>query len=213
MKVTCIMPIGPDNHRYLHEAIGSASIAKDNGVYDEVIMCVTASAQSHPAIKAGLDYGFQLIVTYDASIGRQKNLAIAQATGDYICCLDADDVLNQVGQACMRTEITSHEYRDVHYGQVREFGLNYDLIWPENPSIELLGSHNCVPVCAWHSKELWWMIGGYQHVRYEDWHFWKRAKSADALFQFHPFLFYHHRRHWESIGGKTNWNSSLGHDL
>lgn len=217
MKVTCIIPIGPDNHRYLEEALNSAAGARALGIYDEVIMCVSATTEFHPSIQSYANLGFKLIVTYDASIGRQKNLAIAQASGDWVCTLDCDDLLDLDGQKLVREQVERQPmWRVVHFGTVHEFGLGQDYNWPrsEDVNYDKLEQVNFVPVCAWHSKMLWWKTYGYEHVRYEDWHFWKKAKQYVAAQFIHlNQVFYHHRRHWESIGGRTNWDSSLGHDF
>lgn len=214
MKVSCIIPVWEQNVEWLDRAVGSAL-----NLYDEIIVCCTAGSEFIPVVQNCLIVGCRLVVSYLPSIAYQRNLAIVNATGDYICELDSDDLVDRDGQELVRSFCYKERKMDVVFAMVREFGDGIDndkpLIWPSSAQVNIpnLFNQNCVPASAWFKKQLWWDLGGFHHVRYDDWHFWKRAKIAGAKFAYAgEFIFYHHRRWSGAVSAQFDYRSDLGHN-
>jgi len=152
MKVTCIIPIGPVPHSYLAGALASA-----NGMFDETILCVHYKYPHMVELIAGkINKDYRLVISTEGSCAFQMNLAIVNASSDYIVILDDDDLFDRLGQQAVRAIAELENNRDVYFGQVMEFDTpattkKYDL-WPVNPDLTQIHKINQVPVCAMFRK-------------------------------------------------------------
>lgn len=123
-------------------------------------------------------------------VGSNRNYGIEKAKGKYICCLDADDMLESsyIETAVFFAE--SYNY-DVVSPSVQIFGdkdLSYDVAKTIN--LESLLRGNEVTTSSLFKKNLWKLVGGYKdygtgspetHI-HEDWDFWIRIASNGARF-------------------------------
>jgi glycosyltransferase involved in cell wall biosynthesis len=206
MKITCIVPIGPVPHPYLSDALVSAK-----GLFDETILCVHVNYPHMVQLIAGkIDKDYRLVISTEGSCAFQMNLAIVNASGDYIVILDDDDLFDRLGQQAVRAIAELENNRDVYFGQVMEFDTpvttkKYN-IWPINPDLTKIHTTNQVPVCAMFRKQMWFKLGGFRHIRYDDWDFWKRAVDNGYTFKFIDVITYHHRRWSGSAGVLANQN-------
>ncbi|MEI7749374.1 MAG: glycosyltransferase [Candidatus Moraniibacteriota bacterium] len=112
-------------------------------------------------------------------VGDNRNYGIRKARGRYICCLDADDMLEpSYFEKALR--ILEGEKYDILYSSLQFFG-NSDRGWDvSNTSFEKILIHNAIPTTAVFSRNAWKQGGGYRdwpigdgHVP-EDWDFWAR---------------------------------------
>lgn len=207
MKLSCIIPVGPNIAQWLPAAYESAIHCN----VDEVIMVLhrdSLFAEEYLSESKGL----RVIRDWSSGsrIGHAKNLGISIASGDWICILDSDDLMIQAGVVSVREEIATNRW-DVVYGRVREFGDGIEPHeWPFNSIPSLLPEQNQVPVSAWFRRDMWWRIHGFRNVRYEDWDFWLRAWQSGCRFCMIPQVFYYHRRWPGSEGAKIGYRSDLG---
>jgi len=119
-------------------------------------------------------------------VGDNRNFGISQARGKYICCLDADDVLQPtyLEKAVFLMETCGY---DVVSASVKRFGAiegGYGVMPRPDLSDILEGNH--VTTCAVFRRRLWEQAGGYKDAGpdmpfvHEDWRFWVRLAALGA---------------------------------
>jgi len=119
-------------------------------------------------------------------VGDNRNFGINQATGRYICCLDADDMLEPtyLEKAVFLLEMYGY---DVTSTAIRFFGTKSGTlgILP-TPELRAMVQGNHVLTCAVFRRLLWEKSGGYfdvglgqEHIA-EDWDFWIRLAALGA---------------------------------
>ncbi|HUN44740.1 MAG TPA: glycosyltransferase [Acetobacteraceae bacterium] len=119
--------------------------------------------------------------------GDNRNFGIQHARGKYICCLDADDLLQPtyLEKAVFLLETFGY---DIVSTSIHEFGARdgrYNVLPRPVLSDMLRGNH--VTTCAVFRRALWQDAGGFQdsdvetqgHI-HEDWRFWTRLAALGA---------------------------------
>lgn len=102
----------------------------------------------------------------NSGVAVARNTGIEQASGNYICCLDADDALApRFIEACIQG------FKEDPRLALAFTGLQYVLPdgrvgtsqWPDGYDYDrFLKGHNQVPTCCVYRKEAWRRIGGYK---------------------------------------------------
>ena len=122
-------------------------------------------------------------------VGDNRNFGIDLAKGKYICCLDADDMLEQTYFEKALFYLETYGY-DVVYPSVQCFGEDAT-IWHASPTTfeRMITVENAVSTVAVFSKAAWQHAGGYKdwpigegHVP-EDWEFWARLMGLGFKFK------------------------------
>ena len=188
--VTIVIPCFNDG-LYVRETLASALaqtfidievIVVDGGSTDGTTPDIVA-ALAGPRVRA-------LIRTDGRHLpGDNRNFGIEAARGRYICCLDADDLLDPTYIEKALFLLESRGF-DVVGTSLRMFGAGSGT-WqvPERPVFDDLLLCNVTVVCALFRRELWSRVGGYldsgmgsDHVA-EDWDLWFRFAAFGARFR------------------------------
>lgn len=154
------------------------------------------------------------IVTQDAPhlAGANRNYGISYARGKYICCLDADDMLEPtyLEKALFLLET---QYYDVVSCGLRFFGNRDERYSPmESPTLGDLLKNNQVLTAAVFRRSLWRDVGGYRDSErastghlHEDWLFWAclAAHGARIHNMSRDYLFLY-RSHGPSLSNPTS---------
>lgn len=111
-----------------------------------------------------------------------RNFGIRHARGRYICCLDADDLLDPSYLECALFALEFGD-ADFSYPAVREFGAGSMLWSTPHPRWPDIVRENPVSTVALFRREIWERIGGFRdwgvgrdHVP-EDWDLWIRVMA------------------------------------
>lgn len=115
MKVSIVMP-SMNQGRYLAQALASAVAQETPQTPIEIVVADAGSTDDTVAILRG--YGDRVIWWSKPDRGQANalNLAIARSSGDTICALNCDDLLEPGAVARAAAALQDHEDADVVYG-------------------------------------------------------------------------------------------------
>ena len=131
-----------------------------------------------------------------------RNTGIGAAKGRYICCLDADDTLEETYLEKTVTLLESRPDIGFAYSWVRRFGAAEGVWEPEEFNLKNLLEYNHVSVSAVFRRQAWEAVGGYwndMQPGYEDWEFWIRLGANSFPGKLIPEPLLNHRRHQRSM--------------
>jgi len=141
-------------------------------------------------------------------VGDNRNYGINLAKGKYICCLDADDILDSTYLEKALFFLETYNYDVVHPG-VQCFGTK-SMIWNSHPTSfeKMLYYWNSVSTVAIFKKEAWEKTGGYKDWPIgegyvpEDWEFWTRLLGYGYKFKNLKELLMYYRVHGTGLMAK-----------
>lgn len=175
--------------RYVAEAVDSA-LAQTWENLDVVVVDGGSTDGETPEILKKLDRPRTRIFLRDGRhlVGDNRNFGIAAADAPYVCCLDADDLLDPdyVERAMFFLDALGY---DVVSSQMRYFGASSARPrWPlaRLPTLDLLLRNNQVATAAVFRRSCWAAAGGFQDAGlgadyiYEDWRLWTRMAAMGA---------------------------------
>lgn len=190
--------------RYLDAALGS--VLGQTFTNHEVIIVDDGSTDPFTVEKLGEIESRRLprvtvIRQKNQKLPRTRNNGIQAARGKYICCLDADDLLEPTYLEECLTALESGNL-DICYSHVQLFG-DEDWVWETSAfDPEVLAKQNCVCVGAVYRKSAWEKAGGYDPARqigYEDWDLWMAMAEKGARGICIPEPLYKYRKHGRSM--------------
>jgi glycosyltransferase involved in cell wall biosynthesis len=126
-----------------------------------------------------------------------RNRGIFEANGEYILCLDADDML----QPTMLEKCLNVLERDrniaIAYTDRQDFDGVDQIVQAKNYDFSQLKYANHISYCALFRKEVWDKIGGYRtNIKgCEDWDFWVAAGAKGYFGRRIPEPLFKYRRH------------------
>lgn len=163
--------------RFLAEAVDSVLaqtfgdfevVIVDDGSTDETGDVARRAIADHPGARIRL-----ISQPNGGSPGHTRNVGIAEARGDYIVCLDADDTLDPGYLAACTAALDAHPEAGIAYGDTELFGGESRRAVPPpwNSRVEL--DCNFLDVVSMFRRRVWTQVGGYDpNIGYEDWDFW-----------------------------------------
>ena len=160
---------------YLEEALDSAL----NQTYPDFEVLLVDDGSTDPATTALLDRlpahpRLRVLRIANQGVARARNYGIAEASGQYILPLDADDRILPGYLARAVPILDQHPevgFVGCHY---RTFGERYDEYRPASYSLPSLLVENVVPIASLFRRSAWQQSGGYcpELNSIEDWDLW-----------------------------------------
>lgn len=193
-KISVIMP-SYNLVEYLEEAIRSVI---ENGFDDYELVIVDDCSTDGSYLKAKSwesDSHVKVIKTpNNLYLAGALNYGIEQSHGEYVLCLDADNILPNGVLKVLSDELDKHRELDIVYGKVKFINVDGSIdtsvsgdgisTWPPNEfSYEKqLTHHNSIPSTAMYRRKVWARVGGYRkRMRTaEDADFWCRCVTFGA---------------------------------
>ena len=187
--------------RYIWDAIRSVLaqtfknfeiIVVNDGSTDENTIQILQEI-AHPRIK--------ILHQSNCGLSATRNNGINASRGKYICCLDADDILDPTYlEKCLYWMEKNH--LDMCGSWLREFG-DSDLIFQTyKQDLESLKKENLQVVATVFKKKMWEKTGGYSvemDQGYEDWEFWISILEAGGRGDIIPEPLFLYRKHGRTM--------------
>lgn len=117
-RVSVIVPLR-DGAAYVGEAL--ASVLEGTRAPDEVIVVDDGSSDDGPAIAEAVGSPVRVLRRPPAGIGAATNAGLAEASGDLIGFIDADDLWTPEKLASQLAALAADESLDAVFGRAREF--------------------------------------------------------------------------------------------
>lgn len=166
--------------RYIEEAVESA---KESTIRDVEIIVVDDGSDDLLTLEvlAGISHnGIQVITQENKGAAGARNTGIKAAQGDYIVCLDADDLIDSRYVEIASKVLDSDPGLGVVTSWFACFGLLRYVEKPLPYSLYLLSNSNQLHCASMFRKLAWQQVGGYDEKMsgYEDWELWIKIGEA-----------------------------------
>lgn len=188
---------------YLDEAVASALAQTLADCEFIVVDDGSTDPHTNDVVTALAERGdVRVIRKENGGLPMARNTGIEAARGEYICCLDADDVLEPTYLETAVFRMACDSSVGFCYSWVQFFG-DFDEVWPTEdfaPQRALIG--NFTSVAAVFRRDDWRAVGGYSPKMrggFEDWEFWIRLSSLGRRGVAIRWPLFLHRRHGRTM--------------
>ncbi|MEN6473080.1 MAG: glycosyltransferase [Syntrophaceae bacterium] len=160
---------------WIDEAIQSAM----NQAYRNIEVIVVDDGSTDDSREIVSKYAVKLICKENGGVSSARNLGIQHARGEWICCLDGDDMLKpEYVERCMDLRDSA----EIIGSWMQELGgMNRTIPTPDNPTADDFKVGNRIHCASLFRRDLWERVGGYDtdlggvpYLGYEDWDLWLR---------------------------------------
>lgn len=164
----------------------------------EIIVVDDGSTDNTLEVVAPFD-GVRYIYQENAGAGAARNTGIAAASGEWIICLDSDDMIKpEYIESCLRVADA-----DIITTGQQNFGDEHKILQsPPEVGFNDLVNANQIHYAAMFRKAVWEKIGGWDknfRTGFEDWDFWLRATMAGFEIKSIPQPLFMYRKHGRSM--------------
>jgi len=147
-------------------------IVVNDGSKDNSLAVVKQAARRDPRVR--------IFDRANAGVSAARNFGIEQAHGQYICCLDADDLIDPYFLARLSPALDSDPGLGIAYSDFVSFGVNEQgqeweaYIRCDEYDFDKLRRDNFLPCCNLFRKVAWQRAGGYKPINpsWEDYELW-----------------------------------------
>jgi glycosyltransferase involved in cell wall biosynthesis/tetratricopeptide (TPR) repeat protein/SAM-dependent methyltransferase len=199
--------------RYLSDAVMSVINQTFQGF--EIIIVNDGSSDNtkevaNKLISAYTNYGIRLINqanSGDPALAR--NRGIREACGEFILCLDADDLIMPEFLLRCVTQLSKEQDIAIAYTDQVYFGtVEARVVRVAEYDINRLAEANFMGYCSLFRKKVWEEVGGYPSgIGYEDWDFWLSCGEKGHYGRRIPLPLFCYRQH-----GSGRYAQDMGRD-
>ena len=148
--------------------------------YKNIEIIVVNDGSTDDTIPVCRKLGVRCVTKKNGGLSSARNAGIREAKGEYIMCLDADDILPDDAIAGYMSIVGE---KTIAYLGLLEFGAAHGLYSPMGATKESILNNNAIYCSAVYPKKMWEEIGGYDEsdtmrLGCEDWEYWIRALWA-----------------------------------
>ncbi|KAA2235237.1 glycosyltransferase [Salinarimonas soli] len=189
--------------RFVAEAVRSAQ-AQTISSFEIVVVDDGSTDAATVEVLDGLarEGGITLIRQTNQGLSSARNSGIAVARGEYVCCLDADDLIDPTYLEAAIAVMMADASIGFAYSHVRFFG-DVDEVWQTHDfDIQEALVANFTPVSAVFRRDDWREAGGYSTAMrggFEDWEFWIRLARLGRRGRAIAHALFLHRRHGRTM--------------
>ena len=146
-------------------------------------------------------------------VSAARNNGIKKSSGEFICCLDADDIISPSYIEKTAKKLQKNKKNGFVTTWVQEFGLRNRLWKTSEYNPELLLIENIICGCSLFKKEAWKKVKGYSNLNnsYEDWDFWIKIVNSGYRWGLvkEPIFLYRIRDNSRNVKINLNRNDAL----
>jgi glycosyltransferase involved in cell wall biosynthesis len=190
------------NHgQYICDAIGSIEAQTFKGFEVIVVDDGSTDDETLRVFDELRHSGFTVLKLDGVGLAEARNHGILAAKGKYICCLDADDMLEPTYfEKCLRL-LESNPGITFVYSHLKTFGDTHEVRLAEPFNLRTLLYHNYINATAIFRRDAWQVVGGFDPLMegYEDWEFWIRLGKSGRRGELIPEILFNYRRHGHSL--------------
>ncbi|MCJ7507641.1 MAG: glycosyltransferase family 2 protein, partial [candidate division Zixibacteria bacterium] len=172
-KVSCIVTVY-NYERFLDECLSSIRAQ----TFQDFELIIVDDYSSDDSVEISKKFSPDFLVCHETNLGTvvSKNDGIAKSTGEYVCCVDADDIIDPLFfESCVKA-LDEHKDACVAYPDFWHFGdgLNNGVYFIEY-SYEQLRKFNFILGSSMFRRKAYDEIGGFSpemEIGQEDWDGW-----------------------------------------
>lgn len=175
-KISIIIPCY-NMANYLTETIDSVERIYNREIH-EVIVVDDGSTDNRTKEILSTIKNHRLIRKKNGGLSSARNAGIAEAKGEYLLFLDADNLLTEGYLTKGATVLDNHKEWDIVYGESEKFGRESGFLFTKPFDLQTLMSYNYIDACCLVRKNLFEELGGFDEemkIGFEDWEMWLRA--------------------------------------
>ena len=174
--VTIVIPTYNDDPEHIHDSVGSA-LAQSYPMTEVVVVDDGSTRSDSIEALAALD-GVRLITQPNSGPSAARNTGIRAGSGEFVICLDADDLLAEELAAEAVTLLNKHADAAIAYPRMEPFGGPRE-VWPTRGRLTLadFAQRSAVPVGSAFRRTAWDQAGGWDEsmrTGMEDHEWWIR---------------------------------------
>jgi hypothetical protein len=163
-------------------------VVDDGSEKPAVINSIAAASLGHKGL---------VIHQQNKGLPAARNRGLVASSGDYLLCLDSDDIIHRDYLATTVAALQSDRESGVVYCWTQQFGQKNSIMRPTAVEQFWLLQRNLIPVTSLFRRGVWIDIGGFDETLrrgLEDWEFWIRASLAGYRFTCVPEVLFYYRR-------------------